>query len=421
MTNNSYTHTTMDKKYWLLMKSNVYADFKEKQTLLYDTDSGKCITLSHEAQTTLIKALYEDLNLGSVEVSSNDLLDAERGECIRLLCDSGMARLIAMDECPVKPVSLLPILSLNKDVDKLMDKEEGRLLLSKDITKYLLDVNIQLTDHCPQSCSHCSGYCKQFSCCSQGREPIGQLPADGLESLLRQVGHYPVRTINITGGDIYTYKHLDLFSSLFAAGTKMLNFYVNYLNYRPHETVDCHRIHVLVNTPLNTDRLKAVIEQTRQKDVHFHAIVEDGQQYEAIASILEEAQIEDFQIHPFYNGNNIDFFKENVYLSKEDIESCKLSIREIFRNQKMNANFFGSLYFYPDGTVRANPNSAVIGNIMDNEIIDIIFKEMIDNTAWRKVRDAAPCSRCVYQFICPPLSNYELAIGKCDLCTVNQQ
>ena len=403
------------------MKPNVYADFKEKQALLYDTDSGKCITLFQGEQIALVKALYEDLNLGSVEVSSCDLTDDEKGACIRLLNDYGMAHLIPMDECPTKPVALVPILSLNKDVDKLKDKEEGKLLLSKDITKYLLDVNIQLTDHCPLSCSHCSGYCKQFPCCSQGREPIGQLPADSLERLLRQVSHYPVRTINITGGDIYTYKHLDLFSSQFAAGTKMLNFYVNYLNYRPHETVDCHRIHVLVNTPLHTDRLKEVIAQTRQKDVHFHAIVEDGQQYEAIVSILEEAQVEDFQIHPFYNGANMDFFKENVYLSKEDIESGKLSIREIFRNQKMNANFFGSLYFYPDGTVKANPNCKVLGNIMNDEIVDIIFKEMIDNSAWRKVRNAAPCNGCVYQFICPPLSNYELAIGKSDLCTVNMR
>lgn len=409
----------MDKKYWLLMKSNVFADFKEKQALLYDTDSGKCLTLSQGEQIALVKALYEDLNLGSIEVSSCDLTDVEKGTCIRLLNDYGMARLVAKDECPTKPVALVPILSLNKDVDKLMDKEEGKLLLSKDITKYLLDVNIQLTDYCPQSCPHCSGYCKQFPCCTQGRESIGQLSAESLEKLLRQVSHYPVRTINITGGDIYTYEHLDLFSSLFAAGTKMLNFYVSYLNYRPHEIVDCHRIHILVNAPLHTDRLKEVIAQTKKKDVCFHVIVEDGQQYEAIASVLEEAQIEDFQIHPFYNGNNIDFFKENVYLSKEDIESCKLSIREIFRNQKMNANFFGSLYFYPDGTVKANPNSKALGNIMNDEIVDVIFKEMIDNTAWRKVRDATPCNGCVYQFICPPLSNYELAIGKTDLCTVN--
>ena len=169
----------MDKKYWLLMKPNVYADFKEKQALLYDTDSGKCITLFQGEQIALVKALYEDLNLGSVEVSSCDLTD-EKGACIRLLNDYGMAHLIPMDECPTKPVALVPILSLNKDVDKLMDKEEGKLLLSKDITKYLLDVNIQLTDHCPLSCSHCSGYCKQFPCCSQGREPIGQLPAIGV-------------------------------------------------------------------------------------------------------------------------------------------------------------------------------------------------------------------------------------------------
>jgi len=45
-------------------------------------------------------------------------------------------------------------------------------------------------------------------------------------------------------------------------------------------------------------------------------------------------------------------------------------------------------------------------------------KEMLDNTAWRKIRNDYPCCDCIYQWLCPSPSNYELAIGKPNLCHV---
>ncbi len=91
---------------------------------------------------------------------------------------------------------------------------------------------------------------------------------------------------------------------------------------------------------------------------------------------------------------------------------------EIFRNQKLNSNFFGKLYVLPDGSVKANMNSTILGNINTNSLLEIIYLELHKNTAWRKVRDEEPCNACLYQFLCPAPSNYEMVISEPNLCNI---
>jgi len=115
---------------------------------------------------------------------------------------------------------------------------------------------------------------------------------------------------------------------------------------------------------------------------------------------------------------NKHFFEANVYLTKEDVFSKSLSFREIFARQKLNTNFFGSLTLMPDGKAYANVNSPVLGNIETESMLDLINKEMNENTAWRKTRNATPCTDCLYQYLCPSPANYEHAIGKPNLCHI---
>lgn len=84
----------------------------------------------------------------------------------------------------------------------------------------------------------------------------------------------------------------------------------------------------------------------------------------------------------------------------------------------MNTNFFGNLYVFSDSKVYANPNAKCLGNIKEDLLLDLIHKELIENSAWRKTRNEKPCSDCIYQYLCPPISNYELVIGKSNLCNV---
>ena len=112
------------------------------------------------------------------------------------------------------------------------------------------------------------------------------------------------------------------------------------------------------------------------------------------------------------------FFKKNIYLNKEDIFVEPIVQRKIFCNQVLNSNHFGCLTIKSNGDVYANINASKLGNINDRKLLDIISSEISINTSWRVIRDQEPCSECLYQFLCPPPSNYEYIIGENSLCTV---
>jgi len=90
----------------------------------------------------------------------------------------------------------------------------------------------------------------------------------------------------------------------------------------------------------------------------------------------------------------------------------------IFAHQKLNTNFFGSLTIISSGDVYANINRPALGNIVNNSILELIKSELIINTAWRKIRDVEPCSNCIYQYLCPSPSNYEIILDKSNLCCI---
>ena len=407
----------IENKYWFFLGSHIYVSIKSCAMLLYDTHTGKNLFVESMVAIQLVSKIYEDENLGCIELGSSDLENPDVRDLVEKVVTNGMGELQNQHTHPVKPVILLPILSLNLDVEKFKDKENVDLFLARDISKYLLDVNIVLNNSCQQQCRHCPNYCKQFFCCSKEESPES-LSQDSLVNLLRQISYFPVRTINITGGDIYHYQNLEVFNISNKDGKKVFNFYVHYLDYQENPYIDNQNIHLIINTPVNIGKLREVCSLTKEKEAKYHLIVEDEEQYEELESTMTALGIEDFEVHPYYNGHNIQFFEENVYLSKEDIVATPISMREIFRNQKLNANSFGSLYILPNGDIKANLNEETIGHLGKDRIIDVINHEMMQNTAWRKVRSSEPCQNCVYQYLCPPLSNYERVLHRQNLCHV---
>jgi len=72
----------------------------------------------------------------------------------------------------------------------------------------------------------------------------------------------------------------------------------------------------------------------------------------------------------------------------------------------------------PDGKVYSGDmNEPAIGTI-DESLYTIVYREMTEGHSWLRIRDQKPCCDCIYQWLCPSPSNYELAIGKPNLCHV---
>ena len=121
---------------------------------------------------------------------------------------------------------------------------------------------------------------------------------------------------------------------------------------------------------------------------------------------------------PIFNGENLKFFEDNVFLNEDDIMSAPVSMREIFCHQKLNTNYFGRLHFFADGEVKADVNKEAVGRFPEKNVLELIYEELTRNTAWRCVRGGVRCSGCRFRYLCPSPGNYETVIGKENLCHV---
>jgi pseudo-rSAM protein len=363
----------------------------------------------------LIKQIYKPENFGVTSLSETQLLNSNIYEFVNNILEQGIGDLLDVEKVPQKPIRLIPILNLQKDVEKLTKNKNNEILLAKDIVHYLLELNIYLNESCCNKCKYCDSYYKQISCCTSNNNEC-ELHTDLVENIFQQIAHSPAGRINILGGNILKYSRLSELIKIINPFKEIVHCYVHYKNYTKHKLTDDFKIELIVPPPIDEVFFENILKQTDKKNTNMKFIIENEEQYLKVDEIINKLTIDRYEIHPFFTNENIEFFEQNVFMSEADILSKPLTMREIFRNKKLNANFFGKLNIMPNGNVSASANSEFIGNIHTGNILDLIYKELINNTSWRKIRDNEPCCNCLYQFICPAPSNYELAIGRMNLC-----
>jgi pseudo-rSAM protein len=160
-----------------------------------------------------------------------------------------------------------------------------------------------------------------------------------------------------------------------------------------------------------------MIKSIKKNNVVWHFHITNEKEYELAEALIEKYGLENTEIKPVYVGGNLQFFLDNIYLTEEDLQSPKLSKREVFAHQALNTNDFGKLTVTAEGKVYANTSFHPIGTIND-DIRKLVYEELTEGQSWLRIRDMKPCSECVYQWLCPSPSDYELAIGKPNLCHV---
>jgi len=95
------------------------------------------------------------------------------------------------------------------------------------------------------------------------------------------------------------------------------------------------------------------------------------------------------------------------------------SQKDILRNQELNSYNFGKVTVLNNGYVYSNLNSKPIGRLGVSSIGDFLLKEWKNRESWFLLRKSVlPCKNCIYNILCPPISNYEIYQKKYNLCTI---
>ena len=179
---------------------------------------------------------------------------------------------------------------------------------------------------------------------------------------------------------------------------------------------------IFVNPPYQTDKIETIINLLEKQNMDYllRFRVASDSDYELFNTNFVPLLPENTYItEPLFNVKNLDFFEKNVFINETDIFAEPIPQRTVFANSILNSNFFGHLYIDCTGDVKSNPNcKQLLGNISTHTFYQLIAEELINCHSWKKTRTKSPCNKCVYQFLCPPPSNYEYALKQNNLCHI---
>ena len=132
-----------NKKQWLCVHNWVYASMLPDIVMLYNTRNGQFITTKDHHQIYLVSQLHERNNLGTILIDNNILQDPNLSDFIKEAQQKDIFSLIEYCENQIKPVQLMPVLNIQRDVEKL--KKEPDRSLGEEIICYLTELTMYVS------------------------------------------------------------------------------------------------------------------------------------------------------------------------------------------------------------------------------------------------------------------------------------
>jgi len=327
-------------------------------------------------------------------------------------------------ESLVKPIQFSPVINVQSDKSRLINS-----IVSKESSlKNLIDLRIYLNGG--KKIINYSDTAKQFLSCKY--EPEGELELKDIERFIDPIfkNNSSIRRISLLGGDVFQWKDLSNLVNFLLKKIEIINceirLYVNFsdLFYHNYDYNFFKKISLVIVIYPDEDinKLNGIIEQFVCNSIKISLcfVVENTDCVEKIDLNFNNKYNKDYTLYPYYNKRNIKFFEENVFTEMPDLTHTHLSIEEINKRSKINTANFGQLIINNNGNVYDNLNFPPIGNIYEDTISHIVQKEVDEQLRWFLVRTkVAPCNKCLFNLLCPPISNYELFFGKNNLCKIN--
>lgn len=385
----------INQNYWLTIEPYVYINFSQSSVLLYNTLDAEHIESSSSTIVQLVQKITEKENCGVSQLTNQELENKEIKNFVINIREKFIGDILPIGLSENKPIQLTPFLNFQQDKTRL--NLQANISIGDNILSYLHEVNFILDKN------------NEFNIAvfNEVIEQLHGVPAINLCKNLLGYSQVPalLNSLSKTNGKktiVNNYQDLDIDNLLLANIEEEYSFLIS------------------VKFPINKYHWNSLIPLLLSKwEIKFEFEIEKEEDLSEVDQLVNNYSIENYQLKPIYNYKNIDFFIKNVYLTKSDIFSSPLSMKEIFANQTLNTYNFGRLYIMSNGNVFTKGNKEPIGNVNKDTIKRIILNEISIGNSWLNTRKSQPCSDCLYQWLCPSPSDYEIAIGKPNLCHVH--
>lgn len=384
--------------HFLTINPDTFLWIEDKYGLLYDSGNFTSYRFRLTPQILrLCDKLKDPDNLYSVEINSEDI-DGEILAFITHITEKGMGK-IHDNSSDKYLISFPPLLNIQHSWERIKASGDDAYC---EILPYLTSLTFYIGGRCPVM-----DYYRQttYPVCSKEF-----MPSKRILDFLSEASSPYIKDIRIVFSNIKDYQDL---SSLLEGLRKFKNAVTLYV--RAEDMKNAENVTPLADKKINLAVLHVApftADLSQQPDAKHIFLVTSDKEYIEVNKICCDNDRVVTDIVPIYNGENADFFHDNVFLSEYEILNSKLERRTVFAHMSVNTGFFGKLTFMPDGKAYAGSASDIpIGNINDS-IYDLISHELERNTAWRRTRDThKQCKTCMYRYLCPSPSIYEEVMG----------
>lgn len=231
-------------------------------------------------------------------------------------------------------------------------------------------------------------------------------------------------------------KHLNIIFGEFSAYTHFSDLIHQLLSRKLTATM-CMRLEDLLRKSTNFDLLqshplpvsvwvgenfdeKAILNLNQQLDpLKFVFILQSNSQLERVNHLVTKYGLPNHTLEYYFNGDNLQFFSEAVFWLRGDIFDFKPYYDQIIRRETINPSQYGRLTILPSGDIYTSVNQSPIGHIGKDSFEDLLSSEALKNSTWFRLRqEVEPCRLCLFNRLCPPLTDMEYTLCRNNLCHV---
>jgi len=408
-------------EFFLTVFPFVYISKYENDTIFYNTISGENIKFKNNIHIAELAERLEYQNYACI-VNKDEFEKLNQVEFFKLLIENNLGYYIDKKHFQILPAAMRCAEINNQDFIALFRNNEYIMENLREVTFYInSDIgNLNTANQLRKEKS-----CKQFLFPIHDSQP-SELSLSKIEKIVKDIEINRLN-INILGGNILKHSQIELLIRFLNETTYNISYYFHYQDWiKDHSQQIISSINeydtkkILIDFPFNETQFEQWGNLLTQKNIRIEFFVETDEEIKEAEIVINKFKLNNYIFKPYYNGDNYEFFKENVFISEEDILSVKESLFELITKKISNPSFFGKITFDVYGNVYSNVNLPSISNI-DNLNLNHLIYELItdDNSIWlRSRKKVEPCSKCIYNLLCPPISNYELVLGQNNLCTV---
>lgn len=369
--------------YWFFLEPYVYFKLGQDQVLLYNTLDSSIIESEDLGIISLLHDVLKKGNGGVSFLSNEQYANPIINRFVHELRKKYMGDIINTNLSQSKPVQIIPYVNFPERRNL-----KGGFLKVDNVLQLLSEVTVQVNS---------------------------EIKIEGMFSFLKLLPENVHLNFKIEDGfiDIFKGIQLDRFKT-------SISLILDYNDPSIFESLGLFPATIHINFPVDTSLLYAVFQFLDAKKINcdFEFFVRNYEEFKYSNQIVDQYELSKYKFRPIYTKDNINFFKEYIFLSREDILSSPISMKDIFKRQVLNTNDFGKLNILANGDVYANKYDPMLGNIYTDNIYDLVRKEINEGASWLRTRSSKPCSQCLYQWLCPSPSDYELEIDKCNLCNI---